>query len=237
MRERPILFSGPMVRAILSDDKTQTRRVLKPRHLSGTGWTVPALAHAPTVTNCIRHLCPYGDVGDRLWVRETWRTATSLDNDSPKRIEERCLDAGYLQPWAPVQYEADGQRVNWLADFALPGQWSIEPGKTRVSIHMPRWASRLTLEVTSVRVERLQDISEADAQAEGMTHELAFTAGFVTRADGRPAAVRWFNALWERINGPDSWDANPWVWVVTFRESSLNRSPGRVVHMERSSAL
>lgn len=97
-----------------------------------------------------------------------------------------------------------------------------EPGNApthwRPSIHMPRWASRLTLEVTGVRVERLNDISEADAKAEGVDHELAFHEGLLGRTvEGRPADAMWFEALWESINGDGSWAANPWVWVISFK--------------------
>jgi hypothetical protein len=172
--------------------------------------------------------CPYGQPGDRLWVKETWRTALSLDDLSPMGIAEKCLDAGYSSPWAPLEYVADGQRN---------GSWrgwgdAVEkagPGKTRVSIHMPRWASRITLEITGVRVERLQDIREADAQAEGIEpyqgHPGRFLSGHRPGLNF-PSAIAAYRDLWEQINGPGSWDANPWVWVVTFHRLAVGGKQG-----------
>lgn len=143
MSDRPILFSAPMVRAILDGHKTQTRRVMKLQ----------------------AHPCPYGVPGDRLWVREAFRFLDSFDGDSPTAVGDRCLIAGYPKPWAPTQYEADGWRDNWMNVGTPPG--TIAAGKLRPGIHMPRWASRITLEITDVRVERLQDISNADCAREG----------------------------------------------------------------------
>ena len=157
--------------------------------------------------------CPYGQPGDRLWVKETWRTAKSLDSKSPATIAEMCIDAGYRKPWAPLAYEADGHRNSEWRRFEMVGD--AEPGKTRASIHMPRWASRITLEITAVRVERLQDISEADAQAEGCPIECMTPTG-----DDSGSSIYGpggYMALWNDINGPRSWDANPWVWVVEFK--------------------
>ena len=170
MKERPILFSGPMVRALLDGSKTQTRRVIKPRHLAFFNQNAAAM-----LNDWNERPLPYGKPGDRLWVRETWHDASS------------SLHSCAL-------YRADGIDLHW-------DKWTP-------SIHMPRWASRITLEITSVRVERLQDISEADAQAEGITSaECLECDGFVNA----------FSKLWEQINGPGSWDANPWVWAIEFR--------------------
>lgn len=170
MKERPILFSAPMVRAILDGRKTQTRRVVKLRN----GQYMPPSEKADI--NGWRQMlrnCPYGQPGDRLWVRETHFDA--------KRLNE-----------GRILYRADGDvsRFGWTP-----------------SIHMPRSASRITLEVTGVRVERLQDISEADAVAEGVVWEQGQTA------------INVFETLWESINGAGSWDANPWVWVVEFKRA------------------
>lgn len=171
MKERPILFSGPMVRAILEGRKTQTRRVVKPQpaHIAGIG----TVLNIDTITG---KACPYGKPGDRLWVRETW--------DGVR------LDGG----GALVSYRADGDKP------------VTDDGRWHPSIHMPRWASRITLEVVSVRVERLQEISEEDAMAEG-----------VALAENYRGPVAHFASLWEQINGLGSWNANPWVWVVEFR--------------------
>lgn len=195
MKERPILFSGPMVRAILEGRKMQTRRVCKsiictdlsdmPQHLTRYG----AVA---TVAKC-----PYGQEGDRLWVRETWATYGMDALPDQER---------------PLFYRAD--------DVDRDG-WATPPDlKWKPSIHMPRWASRITLEVTGVRVERLQDIRAHDAIAEGVEiSDLAKLHALALRKQGRniSAAVVEYGILWESINGPGSWDVNPWVWVVEFK--------------------
>lgn len=227
MAERPMLMSAPMVRAILDGSKTQTRRVVKPQPREASpGPGIRAALYRPgdfvwpdKVPGCSTISCkphgpdgwaeensPYGKPGDRLWVREAWRTAASLDHLSPSAIAARCIDAGYRNPWAPLLYDADGHRNSEWRGFETPPKMS-EPGKGRPSIHMPRWASRISLEITRVRVERLQDISGADSRAEG-------AAG---HPDGPWHAYR---SLWTLINGPDSWAANPWVWVVEFRRVS-----------------
>jgi len=212
-KERPILFSGPMVRAILQGRKTQTRRIVK-----GDPATVISNIRTPQEKLIVPEWwfshCPYGKPGDRLWVRETFRLPVVFDKQSPRAVGEKCVDAGYRKPWAPVRYEADGDDkfLEMLHDFG--GEW----GKTRVSIHIPRWLSRITLEITGVRVERLQDISEADAIAEGAERP-ALSA---TELHGMPvhpmtgSYVDGFRNVWQSINGPESWAANPWVWVVEF---------------------
>lgn len=215
MTERPILFSAPMVRAILDGSKTQTRRVAsKPvRHPDlGNLYTPGAMVLEGEPQHVIERACPYGQPGDRLWVRESWRTAASLDHLSPNAVADKCLDAGYRKPWAPLLYDADGCRNSeWLGFGSHPG--TADPGKGRPSIHMPRWASRITLEITGVRVERLQDINEHDAAAEGV----ATWAPGALSPEGQSAdpsdQFRW---LWCSINGHDSWSANPWVWVIEF---------------------
>lgn len=221
MIERPILFSAPMVRALLNGSKTQTRRMVKPvgaDHLFQLrGTTASAGADEPTgewawcgsphVVNEYIH-CPYGKPGNLLWVRETWSTHACFDHLPPSKCPKS------------IHYWSDGE---------------IQTGKCRPSIHMPRWASRITLEVTGIRVERLQDISVADAIAEGCPGG--------DNGD-RYAAVEQYRALWDSINAanrpklpsnpnskryarvkqwldthPDttSWDSNPWVWVVEFK--------------------
>lgn len=204
MRERPVLMSAPMVRAILSGVKTQTRRIIKPqperRHVVGVG---PLLAFIkkpvgpdywiwPNAREEVLAMCPYGQPGDRLWVREAFcYCADVLPNDGrPVGPDGRgCL------------YRAtDSEAVCADSDDERPPKWTP-------SIHMPQWASRITLEITGVRVERLQAIDDRDAIREGAEQigdcEGAFIAGFHT--------------LWESLNGPGSWEANPWVWVIEFR--------------------
>jgi len=178
MAERPILFSAPMVRAILEGRKTVTRRVVKLRYPwdieetdDGSNWPW----HPDYVTggewDGWAH-CPYGAVGDRLWVKEAWRAPASLDALSGSDIAERCIAAGYRNPWAPIRFEADNvlnSPKDWREFGSTPGE--ATPGRYRNARFMPRWASRITLEVTAVRVERLQDITEEQAVAEGCSAE------------------------------------------------------------------
>ena len=206
MKERPILFSGPMVRAILAGTKTQTRRVVKERHIDA----------APPVHffQYLRENCPYGQPGDRLWVRETWQGPLIDDLDA-----YRAEPSDYNKPEF-CEYAADGGAAPEFItlDDELVRRW-------RPSIHMPRWASRILLEITSVRVERLHEISEADAQAEGV-ERVVVGSGWRRYCDpdseevGVPPcgdARRSFRSLWKYINGAESWNANPWVWVVEFK--------------------
>ena len=187
MKERPILFSAPMVRALLAGTKTQTRRIIKPQHLAFFNQDAAAM-----LSDWNERPLPYGQPGDRLWVRETFG-------------HFECNQ--HFKPGCNVYYRADGNCLE------------LEPW--RPSIHMPRWASRITLEITSVRVERLQEISEADAIAEGVTRLPGgdmWTAGGIYDGplhDANPCGA--YRRLWESINGPDSWAANPRVWAIEFR--------------------
>ncbi|AFU45428.1 hypothetical protein C380_08630 [Acidovorax sp. KKS102] len=206
MKERPILFSRPMVRALLDGSKTQTRRVVKPQPDTAHdgepywfigGYRVWGYRPAPAVPlraggNPLP--CPYGQRGDRLWVRESF-AHMYRDNAQP---EKRAPE--------DVAYMAD----NLTPDPYVYGSW-------KPSIHMPRWASRITLEVTNVRVERLQDISEADAMAEGSPPSHP-SIDRISREFGYADFPRsWYAQLWDQINGAGAWAANPWVWVVEFR--------------------
>ncbi|MNL34799.1 hypothetical protein D3C87_1567900 [compost metagenome] len=157
--------------------------------------------------------CPYGQPGDRLWVREAYRFTDTFDADSPSRVAERCLDAGYSKPWAPLKFESDGDRRNWM-NVGTPTYPTTSPraGKLRPGIHMPRWASRIDLEITDVRVERLNDISESDAVDEGFYQAVRESPNGIGED-----VIGWYRELWELINGASSWDANPWVWVVEFK--------------------
>jgi hypothetical protein len=206
MKARAILFSAPMVRALLAGTKTQTRRVVKGWALD---WLSPGNFTPEFVADPGNRACPYGVPGDRLWVREAFRFLDCFNRDSPSKVGDLCVDAGYNKPWAPTHYEADGARANWMSVGTLPGKPAA--GKLRPGIHMPRWASRITLEVTEVRVERLQDISDDDLAAEGIQELI--DAG--VDHDGTPRDT--YRTLWEALNGAGSWDANPWVWAVSFR--------------------
>lgn len=205
MTERPILFSAPMVCALLAGRKTQTRRVVRPRHdwhvdevpdESGAFRPWPVFeAYVYAEPETVEVPCPYGDPGDRLWVKESIR-----------RVAEPVGE----ERWCESEYIADGS----------PTEADAWPWKNRAlpSIHMPRGLSRITLEVTAVRVERLQAISDADAIAEGL--ESAVDDG--VRYWGPPGHGHFipriaFRSLWEGINGPESWAANPWVWAITFK--------------------
>lgn len=197
MTDHPILFSAPMVRAILEGRKTQTRRVVKPQPVRmGSDWMASKRdsAHCEQVylwdhralvnDRFVSEACPFGVPGDRLWVRETF-------NGNP--------ESGIGYAYRATQPEMDG----------LP--W-------RPSIHMPRAASRITLEVVGVRVERLNEISEEDAKAEGAArHQCGHYVAQRPLDDVYENARDWFADLWESINGPGSWEANPWVWVVEFK--------------------
>lgn len=218
MKERPILFSGSMVRALLAGTKTQTRRVVKPQPtaIGGNGGVLQSIAPSLlpnsgqkfdvryALDNPMAISCPYGAPGDRLWVRETWR---GIVNIAPPGVYE----------YAVARYVPDREHCRRL-EYAATHAKDDEPW--RPSIHMPRWASRITLEVVGVRVERLQDISEADARAEGITDGGCINCGEHEPCgcqDPAPSARDSYCALWGEINGTGSWDENPWVWMVEFK--------------------
>ncbi len=223
MKERPILFSASMVRAILDGSKTQTRRVVKSvltliEAKSSADWATAlagndCYATEPTKEEIdqkaknlhgrlfpfatkelglIAFQCPYGQPGDQLWVRENWQVGDIWDGTKPS----------LLTPRHDILYPADG---SYRSGKALAGM-----GKVRPSIFMPRWACRIQLEIVSVRVERLRDITEQDALAEGVVQEQ------VTPTVKRTAYSE-FKNLWCSISGGDSWDVNPWIWVVEFK--------------------
>ncbi len=196
MKSRPILFSAPMVQAILSGRKKQTRRMLKPqpecRGVGGWFWNDWRWQdHAGTVLKGLEEDCPYGQPGDQLWVREKFQPLLA---DGVNHWQANWkTGAGYA-----ISYPAtDGVKEyidadDNLSDACMP------------SIHMPRWASRIDLRITGVHAEMLQDIDVEDALAEGITH----------RTMNDPCVE--YRHLWEEINGPKSWSANPWVWVIEF---------------------
>lgn len=232
-RTLPVLMSAPMV--IMThrdqDPKTVTRRIVRNQPPADCGEIVCGEYH-PTVLD--RHgneapgtarfgaysadgtwssPSPYGQPGDELWLREAWRTEKSLDKLNGTQIAERAIDAGYRAPWAPIQYEADGARRDWTKNFSSDG--TTTPGRPRLARFMPRWASRTRLLVTGVRVERLHDITDSDAWAEGIDADEALSMGCTDHA-----AVAAYSALWERINGEGSWDLNPLVWAIDFRRAT-----------------
>lgn len=189
MTDRPILFSAPMVRALIEGRKTQSRRVLKPQPQSGAD-----------KVDALFRFCP----GDHLWVRETHAFVGSVD-------------PGWLL-YRASGYEAECERHGF--DFPYPPESQV---RWRPSLYMPRSASRLTLAVTEVRVERLQAISEADARAEGVSADLSITAAHNHWCDlgGGDLVTGWdarevYAGLWNHINGPGAWAENPWVAALTF---------------------
>ncbi len=213
MKERPILFSAPMVRAIFEGRKTQTRRVVKPQPQPNGGeglhpvapyrnphgswsWVLAATGHG---SGGGLFDCPYGQPGDRLWVRETWQ-GPLIDDD----LGANELPKNQYENPRYCQYKADGGPTPEFedADGELVCRW-------RPSIHMPRWASRINLEITAVHIERLRNISVSDAIAEGYDG---------TVDNPVDPSIEWYAGLWEQINGPGSWAANPWVWVVEFKQ-------------------
>ena len=221
MAEKPILFSAPMVRAILAGRKTQTRRVVKPapKVLSqGAGHT--AVLHEP---------CRYGKPGDRLWVRETHSIEHQVEHDQdPPHKDGRPVLRSDDYGWRQAHYRAsdpppdltcENGRCRACRDGDFGPHW-------RPSIHMPRWACRLVLDITDVRMERLQDISEEDALAEGINRISHGREGFYYHHENTEQdphnfsfASDAFRALWVSINGRESWDADPWVWVVSFKRA------------------
>jgi hypothetical protein len=213
MSERPILFSGPMIRAILDGRKTQTRRIVKPQPIVRRHWSGPDdhglefKDRTVRITSLHRYqeeiaaaLCPYGARGDRLWVRETFH----LDGT-------RAQHEDAMRTFPVVFYRATE------AEPSAGWRW-------RPSIYMPRWASRITLEVTSVRAERLQDITGEDARAEGIDYSkhacdcemCARTAAICPAASS--SLIMEYASLWDSINAKRaSYSSNPWVLVVSFR--------------------
>ena len=215
MKERPIIFSGPMVRAILDGRKTQTRRPMKPQppswiervgydafcsegFIAGRG-TFEDKGPAEKFFRL-----PYGLTGDRLWVKETWQSLHNLG----QKVSE-------FEDW-----QRGTSECFYLADESDPRNKPMS-GKWRPSLFMPRWASRITLEIVGTRVERLNDISEHDAECEGFALSDRSKGTYV--ADF-PSASGHFRTYWNEINGKRApWDSNPWVWVIEFRNIAEKR--------------
>jgi len=260
--ERPILFSGLMIRAILEGRKTQTRRAItKMRGCSE--WIVgdrildtqAMLTHAQSTNAALRcdDLCPLGQPGERLWVREAWRIASLPVDDCPAIQYRADNSIEWRDPLDPIfnwdakyedwfermnlqlieDCERAGLEVNINEDMAYTWDWDSIPTRWRPSIHMPRWASRITLELTGIRVERIRDITKKDAIEEGIQWSEAFPEGYTVGASLDPSgmmvggnykfnaysAEQCFAKLWNSINAKRSygWDENPWVWVVEFQ--------------------
>lgn len=213
MKERGIIFSSEMVRAILDGRKTQTRRIMKPQptpcdYVDERGKARGGHQWPSNIFRTMLHVegelqngdggwkglvgdaCPFGDVEDRIWVRETWQCGLCTESTFAYKATHKPSDLE----------EGWNEKIKW-----------------RPSSQMPRWASRILLEITSVRVERLQDISQADAIAEGAPPSHP-TIDAVSREYGFPDFSRsWFGQTWWHIYGKENWQANPWVWVIEFK--------------------
>jgi len=223
-RERGIIMTGPSVPAVLAGVKTQTRRITEgapadtyevvPSLLCHRGdlWDFRRQDKRGVPHNPVAIRCPYGAVGDRLWIRESWRTE-ELASDGTDGIRYQADDA--FIPIASTAEAAD-RWVDAHRNGAHGKRW-------RPALYVPRWASRATLEITEVRVQRLQQVSEADAIAEGVEawEEQLDTAAIRTGAElaacRRADRRAWFAALWQELHGPGAWGINPWVWAIRFR--------------------
>lgn len=262
MSDRPILFSAPMVKALLDGRKTQTRRIATASNLMLDGWPIgrnPAVGKSnrwrfdaldwsqawvddgpspagnpgpywhvpclhPEAGETTHRLYPKWQKGDQLWVKETWLPDPSRDDDAWDDWE--C---------SPVEFDGCGLKPSMVppalrnsgnAIFAADPKWTIDGLRWKPSIHMPRWASRLTLTVTDVRVQRVQEISEEDARAEGaLRMYMDDDAKFYEIDDGTYRCG--FCGLWAHINGIDAWDSNPWIVALTFTVEPRNIDAAR----------
>ncbi|EAQ6281926.1 hypothetical protein EXP44_05300 [Salmonella enterica subsp. enterica serovar Weltevreden] len=243
MKERGMIFNREMVRSIIDGRKTQTRRIMaiQPEHSelglrrvidSKNGrdngkyfWSQSGACGLKMRSKMFG--CPYGEVGDRIWVRETWSDvnldgAPAVAYRADDEVYDLMEDESLLDEGGSFNYQdprvCKYQFAAWHSDLisGIEGNW-------RPSIHMPRWASRITLDITDVRVERLNGISETDAEAEGIDMEALFDSQdcYDCIADhnmtGRPTAKGAFKYLWESIYGEEGWKSNPWVWVIEFK--------------------
>lgn len=234
MKERGMIFNGEMVRAILDGQKTQTRRIMKvqpkpSKSRPGDFWfsskKLESMVHVSDLAPgnspiadyhlfIQEHCCPFGAVGDRIWVRETFQGPLVHE----ELFEEYSAYPEKFETPEYCEYAADGGVRPEYCDLEdnLRHGW-------RPSIHMPRWASRILLEITNVRVERLNAISEEDAEAEGIDMEALYDSQdcYDCIADhnmtGRPTVTGAFKYLWESIYGEEGWKSNPWVWVISFK--------------------
>ncbi|HBR4426559.1 hypothetical protein [Klebsiella pneumoniae] len=238
MTERGMIFNAEMVRAILDGRKTQTRRIVKGTDgamkfckewdINGKEVFVVLGEKDHTGMNPVLGAisCPFGAVGDRIWVRETWAT---LGNEDGCCIDwEGNLCKGDERSAARIYRASCEQRPGDYGLWSIPDDAYWKPhtkehkfeGAWRPSIHMPRWASRILLEITDVRVERLNAISEEDARAEGIIDGGCLNCGEPEPcgcANPEPDATDAFAYLWQSIYGQDNWNANPWVWVIEFK--------------------
>ena len=251
MKERPILFNTEMVEAILAGRKMQTRRELKNNHPVVIGFEPngphgywkgiaknEAVIQQYISTFPLTINCPFGVVGDRLWVRETWAPVNlygtpAIAYKANSDMRELMDDESFLDEDGAFNYD-DPRSKKYSFSAWADDLFSGVEGNWKPSIHMPRWVCRLVLEITSIRVERLNDISEADANAEGVEPlsvpdnvpveggytkaNRAMWKGYKNKARAyRDTAKDSFMSLWQSVYGDDAWTANPWVWVIEFK--------------------
>jgi len=254
MKARPILFSAPMVQALLDGRKTMTRRIVKPSVVEAIDWCGGGVDDEPATVDTFQlHWCvsrndgkpvkeqwlissseyqeegvvpigvAYGNVGDLLWVRETWKPD----------VDDMTSGTTFRADNSFITIENSEEAANkWIAARKPEEQHpQMKSPVWRPSIFMPRWASRLILEIIDIRIERLNDISEEDAISEGViavdvNDTTVYTGDFVSEMvwpeDYHENPESAFSDLWQSINGPDSWDKNPWVWVVEFKVHKMN---------------
>jgi hypothetical protein len=242
MKEHPILFSTPMVQAILEGRKTMTRRILKPQPDDDGLWDDTNLPRSLQSTlkgwngsteetgESREWKCPYGQVGDILWVRESWNMCPK-DQLTPNEFYIERHDGLPEGEWAWV-YMAESKEEKHISH----PEWGKKRWKP--STHMPKAACRIYLEIIGIKVERLQDISEVDAIDEGVMsikwdtvlswfprykylHDEWFkrkNGGVIEKPPLGPSPSQIFQALWQSINGEESWEENPWVWAITFKK-------------------
>ena len=231
MKERPIIFNSEMVRAILEGRKMQTRRVINPqptikprifKNEDGVFWSL--------IDKCLFQKSPFGTIGDKLWVRETWRVGAWDENKGTIAIDYKDNDNVFARrEWLEVeddemfnklwiQSTIDAHKARIKSDKQGQYHWKVgeAPTRWRSSIHMPRWASRIGLENIDIRVERLKDITEEDARDEGVEHPDIATSPPSTYSDYKHK----FKLLWDSINAKHGcgWDINPWVWAIEFKK-------------------
>lgn len=222
MKQRPILFSTPMVQAILEGRKTQTRRIVKGMALDWLSEFTPEFVADPK-----NGFCPYGIEGDIIWVRETWRKYHPVDGDGYTDFNKDIIDFAADNPEMIYKLDGDGSHV-----YNKNGTEKFIPWKP--SIHMPKVACRLFLENTYICIERLQDITDDDAIAEGIQSYpdeilqemrykdyLSDASGYGDPQHDYPTVgdpISSYKSLWQKINGEESWDVNPWVWVIEFNK-------------------
>lgn len=214
MTERGMIFNSEMVRAILDGRKTQTRRIMKEQpvlngnfyEVFGSAWSKGMTSIPAVPGHSLSTRCPFGAVGDRIWVREGFFPAPlEMQSEPPRKTMWNIAyrDGMQMEKLAPAEYN--------------PTIYNYE--RWTPSIHMPRWASRILLEITDVRVERLNAISEEDARAEGIIDGGCLNCGEPEPcgcANPEPDATDAFAYLWQSIYGQENWNANPWVWVISF---------------------